>query len=137
MTSDEIKNGTCLIIPTYNNEKTVQQVVEEVKQYHLHVILVNDGSTDRTHQLIKEMEVEWIEYPHNKGKGYALKQGFKRAVALGYRYAITIDSDGQHYASDIPKFLDAVAQHPDNLIVGSRFLNTENMPSANSFCQRI
>jgi glycosyltransferase involved in cell wall biosynthesis len=78
-----------------------------------------------------------IGYQPNRGKGYALKQGFKRASTMGFRYAITIDSDGQHLGSDIAVFLDKIQQCPDSLIVGSRLLNQENMPYGNTFANKF
>ena len=136
----------CLIIPTYNNAATLLQVINSAKTYSDHIIIVNDGSTDDTHALLKEYAeretderktIEVIEYEVNRGKGYALRCGFKRALQAGFRYAITMDADGQHYASDIPYFLTAITETPDSLLVGSRFLAQENMPAKNSFANRF
>ncbi|MDR3047144.1 MAG: glycosyltransferase family 2 protein [Bacteroidales bacterium] len=142
----------CLIIPTYNNASTLLQVIESAKTYSNYIIVVNDGSTDDTHALLQgmgengrdkgrmdeeEQIIEIVEYKINRGKGYALRCGFKRAVQAGFRYAITLDADGQHYASDIPRFIAAIAETPDALLVGSRFLEQENMPAKNSFANRF
>ena len=83
------------------------------------------------------MDVTVVDYGANRGKGYALKAGFRKAQELGFDYAITIDADGQHFASDIPCFAEALLRHPGSLIVGSRNLSEENMPSANTFANKF
>ncbi len=128
----------CIIIPTYNNSQTLKQVIDGVLNITQDIIVVNDGSTDNTLQILQNYEsVKIISYPVNKGKGYALRQGFSLAIAEGYDYAITIDSDGQHYPGDIPAFLNQIAQNPGSLIVGSRNLNQENISQGSSFANRF
>ena len=128
----------CVIIPTYNNARTLQAVIDGVLQYVGDVIVVNDGATDETSNILASNSVVTvIEYHPNQGKGYALKKGFKCAVGKGFQYAITIDSDGQHMASDIGLFLDKIQQYPDSLIVGSRLLRQENMPGGNTFANKF
>lgn len=128
----------CVIIPTYNNEKTICRVVEDVKHFTSDIIVVNDGSTDGTAALLSECNgITVVDYGRNRGKGYALKVGFSKARAMGYRYAITIDADGQHFASDIPSFVKALDAYPDSLIVGSRNLNADGMPSGNTFANKF
>lgn len=128
----------CTIIPTYNNSHTIKAVIDDVLQYVADVIVVNDGATDSTSVILASVtSVKVIGYKPNRGKGYALKQGFKCAVSLGFRYAITIDSDGQHSGSDISRFLDKIQQYPDSLIVGSRLLRQANMPGGNTFANNF
>ena len=115
--------GICAVIPTYNNAGTVGQVVRETLLYCADVIVVNDGSTDGTASLLGEMKgITLVEYPQNRGKGYALKRGFRKAREMGFAYAITLDADGQHYPANITDFLRANQEHPGALIVGSRRL---------------
>ncbi len=125
----------CVIIPTYNNEKTIISVIKGVLAFTANIIVVNDGSTDTTSELIKSYneKINVIEYFPNKGKGIALRTGIKKAQDLGYKYAITIDSDGQHFADDIIAFIDEIEKNPDTLLVGARNLNQENMPKKNTF----
>ncbi|MCE3279168.1 MAG: hypothetical protein K0S44_1359 [Bacteroidetes bacterium] len=125
----------CVIIPTYNNELTIEQVINDVLQYSSHVIVVNDGATDSTSSILKNYsdKIDVVSYSPNRGKGIALQTGIRRAQEKGFRYAITIDSDGQHFADDIPVFVDKVDEFPDSLIVGARNLNQENMPKKNTF----
>lgn len=128
----------CIIIPTYNNAGTVCRVVQEAQQSGLKVLVVNDGSTDGSAALLSALaDVELVSYEINRGKGHALLEGFRRARQLGYDYAITMDADGQHYASDIPVFLQIHEQCPDALVVGSRNLQSENMPGKNTFANKF
>lgn len=131
-------NDFCVIIPTYNNAGTILKVIDDVQHYLKNIIVVNDGSNDDTARLLSDIKsVTIINYEKNRGKGFALKKGFLKALEMGFRYALTIDSDGQHFASDIPSFLTVINDNPDILIVGSRFLEQENMPSKNSFANRF
>jgi glycosyltransferase involved in cell wall biosynthesis len=125
----------CVIIPTYNNHKTLKRVIDGVLQYTSNVIVVNDGSTDSTFEIINSYpSIESITITQNKGKGNALRSGFKKAIESGFHYAITIDSDGQHFPDDIPVFLEELAKNESNiLLIGSRNMNQENVPKKSSF----
>lgn len=129
---DQLK--VCVLIPTYNNAATLVSVIEDVYAYTHHIIVVNDGSTDETGELLKTIpHIKYISYEKNKGKGWALRTGFKRAVELGYRYAITIDSDGQHFAKDLHFFLDKIKEEPNSIIIGARNMNQRSVPGKSSF----
>lgn len=134
---DELK--ACVIIPTYNNASTIMAVVSSVLQYTANLIVVNDGSTDDTEQLLKTAPgITLVSYPLNKGKGFALRSGFKKAIQSGYQYAITIDSDGQHFASDLPVFIHKLQQEGESLIMGARNMDTAaNVPGKSSFGNRF
>ena len=107
--------GVCVVVPTYNNGTTLLSVIHSLQEYCGDIIVVDDGSTDGTGELLKMLPegVTKISYPVNKGKGHALGRGFDMARERGFRYAATIDSDGQHKASDLPAFVSALEQHPD------------------------
>ncbi|MEG1585794.1 MAG: DUF2062 domain-containing protein [Bacteroidales bacterium] len=131
-------NNIVVLIPTFNNERTVMQVIAQVRQYTDDILVVNDGSTDQTAELLKAAKgIDVISYSCNKGKGYALRTGMRHAFRKGYHYAITIDSDGQHFADDLLVFLDEIEANPDTLLIGSRNLTAQNMPSKNSFANRF
>ena len=136
---ERMKALRCVVImPTYNNAGTIATVISDVKEFATDVIVVNDGSTDETAQILASIEdIKVVDYSENKGKGYALKLGLQKAYEWGYRYAITIDSDGQHYADDIPTFLDKIEEKPDSLLIGARNLTAENMPSKNTFANKF
>jgi len=128
----------CVVIPTYNNEKTLETILQDVLQITDDIIVVNDGSIDNTLSVIQRFSsVQSISYPQNRGKGYALMKGFEKAVQEGYRYAITLDSDGQHLADDLHKFLEKVEKNPDSLIVGTRSLPTDKMSHGSSFANKF
>ncbi|MBQ1818766.1 MAG: glycosyltransferase family 2 protein [Bacteroidales bacterium] len=129
----------CVIVPTYNNEKTIVDVLQRIQAYTHNIIVVNDGSTPETLAAIRTLTElpDIVDYAPNRGKGYALIQGFRRALELGYRYAVTIDSDGQHFPEDIPVIIDCHSANKDALVVGSRNLTADNMPSRNTFANKF
>jgi len=131
--------GICVIVPTYNNHKTVNRVIESVLEYTDDLIVVNDGATDNTPDILKEFgdRIYLISYAPNKGKGYALRMAFAKATELGYHFAITIDSDGQHFANDIPKFIEVHRSHPEAVIMGARNLEAAGMAAKSSFANRF
>ena len=128
----------CVVVPTYNNEKTLSDVLDEILRYTSSVIVVNDGSTDKTGEILERFagRVEVVAYSPNRGKGYALKNGFDRAEALGYQGAITIDSDGQHLVAELVRFVDYAALYPDALLLGQR-TTTGDMPAKSSFANQF
>ncbi|WP_026450843.1 DUF2062 domain-containing protein [Aequorivita capsosiphonis] len=126
----------CVIIPTYNNYKTLRQVIEGVLVYTEAVIVVNDGSTDSTSEILVQFpQIQQIQLSKNKGKGNALRQGFKHAESLGYHYAISIDSDGQHFPEDIPAFIEALENdvNKEILLIGARNMTQLGVPKKSSF----
>lgn len=129
-----------VILPTYNNARTLPKVIADVKEYCDDVMVVNDGSTDDTHNILVDTpDIILLEYPDakNRGKGHALKTALRKATEMGYRYAITLDSDGQHYADDIPLFVEAISEKPDSLIIGARNLQADGMPGKNTFANKF
>lgn len=114
--------GICVIIPTFNNGGTIAGVVSRALEQCCDVYVVCDGCTDDTLSILEGLPQKpvIVSYECNKGKGAALKAGFKAALSDGFAYAITLDADGQHYPEDIPSFLQANMDHPGNIIVGSR-----------------
>lgn len=124
----------CVIVPTYNNQKTLKKVLDSILDFTTNIIIVNDGSTDSTSEILKSYsQVTQIHHPKNLGKGRALRNGFRKALELGFEYAITIDSDGQHFAADILVFLKAIQDEPNALLIGSRNMTQENVPKKSSF----
>lgn len=132
-------HNICVLIPTYNNAGTLGAVISDVLVYSPNVIIVNDGSTDRTQSIIDGFgnDIEVVSYTKNRGKGHALKQGFRYARERGYAYAITIDSDGQHLASDIPAFVEAIIHNPGALVIGERNLAEVDINGKSSFANKF
>ncbi len=139
MTTEEVRGmfkemKVCIVVPTFNNERTLAKVLESLLVYTHQVIVVNDGSTDSTPVVLSHFsQIDVVGYPGNKGKGFALRTGFRRAVVLGYDYAITIDSDGQHFAEDLEKFLIKLSEHPSTIIIGARNMDQASVPGKSSF----
>lgn len=133
------KNKFCIIIPTYNNAKTIVDVISKVWIFCKDIIIVDDGCTDGTDGLLRSCpyDLTVISFPQNKGKGHALAKGFEKAKGMGYSHAITIDADGQHFASDMPAFIKQMEAHPEAIIVGNRNLNEQNMPRGNTFANKF
>ncbi|MAT90035.1 MAG: glycosyltransferase [Flavobacteriaceae bacterium] len=127
----------CVVIPTYNNERTLARVINGVLQYTTNVIVVNDGATDDTEAILSAIpQLTVVRYANNQGKGFALRQGFQQALEMGYDHAITIDSDGQHFPEDIPVFLQALMEAKDDeelLLIGARNMKQEGVPGKSSF----
>lgn len=127
----------CVIVPTYNNDKTLKRVVDGLLEYvePSRLIIVNDGSTDSTPAILQSYSSSChvLENVVNKGKGYSLRKAFKEALRLGFKRAITIDSDGQHLPEDLPLFLEKSKEFPEALLMGSRNMQQEGVPSGSSF----
>jgi glycosyltransferase involved in cell wall biosynthesis len=124
----------CVIIPTYNHDSTLETVIDKILTYTDDVIIVNDGSTDRTSEILKKYSsLHPISYEKNKGKGFALQCGFNEAMKNGYEYAITIDSDGQHFPEDLVKFIDKIEKSPGSVILGARNMDQSGVPGTSSF----
>lgn len=125
----------CVVIPTFNNAGTVGDVARRSLAQGLPVIVVDDGSTDATPQVLAGLDVTVIRQDPNRGKGIALRTGLRAARERGYRFAVTLDADGQHFPEDIPLLLAAGGEK--TLVVGSRNLSADGMPSGNTFANRF
>ena len=133
----------CTLIPTYNNGKTLGNIIERTLAVCSDIVVVNDGSTDNTADVLgvfsENKNITVVSYPKNKGKGYALRTGLQKARELGFDYAVTVDSDGQHFPEDIPLLLEAAENANESriLVVGSRNLKAEGMPEKNTFANNF
>ena len=130
-----LNQSICVIIPTYNNEKTLRRVINGVLLFTDQIIIVNDGSTDSTTVILQDyQQLTQIHFDKNKGKGMALRAGFSEAKRLEFLHAITIDSDGQHFPDNLPLFEKEILEneHPV-LLIGSRNMTQENVPKKSSF----
>lgn len=133
------KHKCCVLIPTYNNASTIAEVIKGVLCYCQDVYVVNDGSTDDTAHIIYQFgsTIHSISYPDNKGKGSALLLGMRTAYQDGFEYVVTIDSDGQHYPSDLPVFIEKLGQHPKSVMIGARKLDQTNINGSSSFANKF
>ncbi len=124
----------CVLVPTFNNSSTIATVISDVLQYCDDLCVVNDGSTDSTLDILAQFpHIKLHSYTKNAGKGWALRQGFEFARKNGYEYAITIDSDGQHFADDLPTMLEALEKNKHAIVIGARNMNQSSVPGKSSF----
>ncbi len=116
-----------IIIPAYNEEKRIERVLLGVKDYGYDVLVVNDGSTDQTVEVVSKYKfVKLINNPINLGAGGALQTGYKYAFLNNYDYVINLDGDGQHDPKHINEFIDELKNNNADIIIGSRFLNNDS-----------
>ena len=126
-------SGYCVVVPTFNNAGTLRRVIEGALAVAETVIVVDDGCTDDTVNILRDLPVIAVHHGRNRGKGVALRTGFKKAAELGYTHAVTIDSDGQHYPDEIETLVAASRAEPDALVIGARDMSGEHVPKRSSF----
>ncbi|MCK4634737.1 MAG: glycosyltransferase family 2 protein [Candidatus Aenigmarchaeota archaeon] len=108
------------VIPGYNVEKTVGKMVKETKKHVDEIIYVDDGSSDNSVKMAKKSGAKVVKLYFNHGKGFALRTGIYLALENGADVIVTLDSDGQHYPKDIPRFLEKIKESFD-VVIGSRY----------------
>lgn len=116
-------NRAVVVIPAYNEEASIGALLAELRTHvpHLPVVVVCDGSRDRTAALAREGGATVLDLPCNLGVGGAVQAGFQYALSNGFAMAVRIDGDGQHPPSEIPQMLDTAERTSSDLVVGSRF----------------
>ncbi|MGQ9608997.1 MAG: glycosyltransferase family 2 protein [bacterium] len=127
----------CILLPGYNEEKMIGQIVSKARKVINDVIVIDDGSTDDTYQIAKSAGAIVIRHEVNKGKGAALKTGFQYALEHNYQAVITMDSDGQHDVNDIPNFLNALSEKKTGIIIGSRMKDISTMPAIRKVTNKL
>lgn len=114
-----------IIIPAYNEEHTLSGVITDIRAFvpGVDILVINDGSQDKTEEIVRRMGERVISLPFNMGYGAALQTGFRYALRHGYRYVAQMDADGQHEPKDIPRLLNVVLNGEADVAIGSRFLD--------------
>jgi glycosyltransferase involved in cell wall biosynthesis len=121
------KVETCAVIPFYNEEKTIKEIIEKTLQHVNCVIAVDDGSIDNSvKRIIKDDKVILMQNENNMGKGYSLSLGFRKSIELNSEYTVTLDADFQHPPDLIPNFLEKL--HDNDIIIGNRLESLQDMP---------
>jgi len=120
----------CGLIPAYNEEESVVNVIRDTLKYVDKIIFVNDGSSDRTLDVVKSSfpgnkRIEILSWDKNQGKGHALIQGFKKFLDFNYDILITLDADGQHDPAQIPYMISPLANNSSDVVLGARLPNAE------------
>lgn len=119
-----------ILIPALNEELAIRRVIESALAVLPDVIVVDDGSTDRTSEIATELGVTLIRHETPMGKGESLRDGFRLALKMGFDAVVAMDGDGQHEAADVPRMLAAARKYPDCLVIGARIRTRENQPDA-------
>jgi len=132
MVNEVVKTESCVIIPAYNEGKTIAEVIQKTRPYVDNIIVVDDGSKDDTSLQAENAGAQLLKHKVNLGKGAALKTGCDYAIQHGAKKIITLDADGQHDPKEVPRFLAALEQHeiafacrkmPDSMPLVFRFGN--------------
>lgn len=129
--------GICIVIPAYNAASTIRQVVIETLQSGLPVLVVNDGSIDSTITEIAGVPVNLLSHEFRRGKGAALRTGFAWAIEHGFAGIVTLDSDGQHDPSAIPRLITTALEHDFDIVLASRFAQFVEMAGLRHFWNRF
>ena len=119
------RNQVLVIVPAYNEESTIQEVVEELCRNNYSVLVVSDGSTDNTAALATASGAQVLNLAANLGVGGALRAGFRFACQKKYQAVVQVDADGQHPIGAIQDLIDAAEDNQAHLVIGSRFLTDE------------
>ena len=127
---NEVTQRWCVLIPCFNEAAAIRAVVESVLALGAAVIVVDDGSDDGTPDIVTALPVTLLRDGQRHGKGEALRRGFREARRQGFTAVLTMDGDGQHLASDIPRIVAAAARYPAHIVIGARLLEREQQPKA-------
>ncbi len=115
------------LIPAYNEETTIADVLERTRPFVSEILVVNDGSRDKTAEIARAHGVRVVSHLVNRGLGAAIGTGFAAALKIGADVVITLDADGQHDPIEIPKFIAAIENGAD-VVIGSRMMTRTGMP---------
>ncbi len=131
--TDPRRIAIAVLIPVYNHSSTLRDVVYGALIHCSDIIVIDDGSSEPCLDTIADLNVYTLSHATNRGKGSAIQTGAAHALSLGFTHLITLDADGQHDPYDIPCFVNCIKSHPDDIIIGKRDFNTENVPFSSVF----
>ena len=122
------RSDIAVLVPALNESLRIREVVQGALEQCPNVIVVDDGSTDGTHERIADLPVILLRHARRMGKGESLRDGFREAARRGWRGVLTMDGDGQHSADDLPRLLEAANRHPGCLVIGARLRKRAAQP---------
>jgi glycosyltransferase involved in cell wall biosynthesis len=118
----------CVLIPSYNEAKTIGRVIKEARAQGLSVYVVDDGSSDNTAAIAESEGAVVLKNKKNMGKGASLREGFKHILKKDFDEVLVMDGDNQHEAASIPAFIKEMDRSGADIVIGNRMLNTGSMP---------
>ncbi len=130
---------TLLLCPVYNAEKSLPELIQRIDTVCgvRHLLIIDDGSSDSSVEFVSREKIKSLNLKENRGKGAALKTGFRWAQRHNYHYVLAIDSDLQHAPEDIPKFLNRNRKAPEALLLGCRDFRSGSMPWPRQFSNNL
>ena len=128
-----------LIIPAYNEEENILKTVKKIEEYsnEIDYIVINDGSKDRTEEILKENQIKHIQLVKNLGIGGAVQTGYKYAYENGYDIAIQFDGDGQHDVNYVPEICEKIINEQADMVIGTRYLDKSSSEFQSTFMRRL
>ena len=130
-------DSIAILIPAYNESRTIQAITNRCLSYVPHVIVLDDGSVDDTIEKVTVTSAMVFSNEANMGKGATLLKGFQLAIDKNYRGVITLDADGQHDPDDLPHFLALIQRYSHDMIIGARHKNTHSAPKLRLFANKL
>lgn len=127
----------CVLIPSYNEAKTIGGIIRDLKGKNLSVCVIDDGSTDQTASIAGKGGAFVIKHRENQGKGSSLRDGFVYALKEGFAAVLVMDGDGQHETRDAENFLKKMNETDSDIIIGNRMSDTSSMPFSRHVTNRI
>jgi glycosyltransferase involved in cell wall biosynthesis len=127
----------CILIPSYNEARTIGAITKELKSRGMTVYVVDDGSTDETAGIAAGQGAVVIAHSKNKGKGASLIEGFGRILKEDFDAVLIMDGDGQHATGDVDNFFKKMAETDADIVIGNRMLDTTSMPITIKIANRI
>lgn len=124
---------TLIIVPAYNEEDNIENVLKNFEQVNLNdcdILVINDCSKDKTEQRLKELNMKYISFPINLGIGGAVQAGYSYAKKNDYDIAIQVDGDGQHDMAYVPRMIEILKNKEADIVIGSRFIKKEGFQSS-------
>lgn len=137
MSTRNNKSRFAIVIPAYNEETTIHDIAQRALAMSDKVIIVDDGSADKTIERLSDLPVTLIKHEVNKGKAASLWDGFQEAMKNDIDIIITLDGDGQHAPEDIPLLLSKYEEVPDQIIIGARLANKADIPAKRYYANKI
>ena len=127
----------CILIPSYNEARTIGAITKELKSRGLTVYVVDDGSADKTADIARAQGAVVVVHDKNRGKGASLIEGFKHILKKDFDAVLIMDGDGQHATDDVDNFFKKMAETGADIVVGNRMLDTVSMPFTRKIINRI